>query len=191
MDALAPLTRNTGVGGRGRVNTGEPPLATWLWGMIYADHAGVVSQSPEQLKMMSVIVVVCAAFGLTVSEAKTEITCLRTKGMLESTAIFNVQAAGYVYTNDERVRIPRGELNHNADLSIEVDRRIHNAWCTFRKCTLELNDRPSALLEFKIIMLKAEVLDTMLYGCVTWSSCVCHYNTLRRAYHSLLTHCFG
>ena len=45
--------------------------------MIYADDAGVVSQSPEQLrKMMGVVVVVCAAFGLTVSEAKTEIMCL-------------------------------------------------------------------------------------------------------------------
>ena len=50
--------------------------------MLYADDAGVVSQSPEQLgKMMRVIVVVCAAFGLAVSEANTKIMCLRTKGM--------------------------------------------------------------------------------------------------------------
>ena len=42
--------------------------------MLYADDVGVVSRSPEQLrKMTEVIVVVCAAFGLTVSEAKTEI----------------------------------------------------------------------------------------------------------------------
>ena len=34
---------------------------------------------------MGVIVVVCAAFGLTVSEAKTEVMGLRTKGMREST----------------------------------------------------------------------------------------------------------
>ena len=46
---------------------GEPVLATLLWGMLYVDDGGVVSQSPEQLrKMMGVIVVVCAAFGLTV-----------------------------------------------------------------------------------------------------------------------------
>ena len=50
--------------------------------MLNADDAGVVSQSPEQLrKMMEVMVVVCAAFGLTVSETKTEIMCLRAKGM--------------------------------------------------------------------------------------------------------------
>ena len=67
--------------------------------MLYADDAGVVAQSPEQLrKMTGVIVVVCAAFGLiTVSEAKTEIMCLRAKGMPESTATFSVEAAGQVY----------------------------------------------------------------------------------------------
>ena len=66
--------------------------------MLYADDAGVVSQSPEQLrKMMRVIVVVCAAFGLTVSEAKTEIMRLRTKGMPEHTATFSVEAADQVY----------------------------------------------------------------------------------------------
>ena len=63
-----------------------------LWGMLYADDAGVVSQSPEQLrKMMGVIVVVRAAFGLTVSEAKTEIMCLSARGMPESTATFSVK----------------------------------------------------------------------------------------------------
>ena len=63
--------------------------------MLYADDAGVVSRSPEQLrKMMEAIVVVCRAFGLTVSEAKTEIMCLCAKGIPESTATFSVEAAG-------------------------------------------------------------------------------------------------
>ena len=79
--------------------------------MPYADDAGVVWQSPEQLKnMMGVIMVVCAAFGLTVSEAKPEFMCLGTKGMPESTAIFSVEAAGQVYNQtNEFVGIPRGE----------------------------------------------------------------------------------
>ena len=67
--------------------------------MVYADDAGVVSQSPEQpRKIMEVIVVMCAAFGLTVSETKTEIMCLRAKEMSESTAVFNVEAAGQAKT---------------------------------------------------------------------------------------------
>ena len=98
MAALVHLREKRGYGGWGEATVGESALATPLWGMLYADDAGVVSQSTEQLrKMMGVIVVVCAAFGLTVSEAKTEITCLRAKGMPESTATFSVEAAGQVY----------------------------------------------------------------------------------------------
>ena len=53
--------------------------------MLHPDEPGVVSQSLEQpRKMIGVVVVVCAAFGLAVSKAKTEIMCLRTKGMPES-----------------------------------------------------------------------------------------------------------
>ena len=160
--------------------------------MLNADDAGVVSQSPEQLReMMEVIVVVCAAFGLTVSEAKTEIMCLRVKGMPESTATFSLEAAGQVYNQTNKFVYLGGNVYHNADLSIEVDRRIRNEWCSFRKYTLELYDRPSALLELKIRMPRAEVLETMLYGCVTWSPRSCHYETLRRAHHRFLTRCFG
>ena len=131
-----------------------------LWGMLYADDAGVVSQSPKQpRKMMRAIVVVCATFGLTVSEVKTEIMCLQTKDVLESTAMFNVEAAGEMDNQTNEFVYLGGKVNHNnTDLSIEVDRRIRNAWCTFRKYTLELYDRPSAPLELKIRMLRAEVL---------------------------------
>ena len=98
MDTLVHLRKKRGAGGRGEATTGESVLATPLWDMFYADDAGVVSRSPEQLrKMMGVIVVVYAAFGLTISEAKTEIMCLRAKGMPESTATFSVEAAGQVY----------------------------------------------------------------------------------------------
>ena len=86
---------------------------------------------------MGVIVVVCAAFSLTVSEAKTEIMCIRTKGLPESTTIFGVEAAGQMYNQAKFVYLG-GNVNHNADLSIEVNQRICNVWRSFRKYTLEL-----------------------------------------------------
>ena len=92
MVALVHLRK---IGGRGEATAEESVLATPLWGMLYVDDAGVVSQPPEQRrKMMRVIVVVCAAFGLTLSEAKTEIMCLRAKGMPEFTVKFSIEAAG-------------------------------------------------------------------------------------------------
>ena len=128
MDALVHLRKKGGAGGRGGATAGESVLATPLWGMLYADDAGVVSRSPEQLrKIMGRIVVVCAAFGLTVSEAKTEIMYLRAKGMPESTSTFSVKAAGQVYNQTNEFVYLGGNVNHNTSLSIEVDRRMRNA----------------------------------------------------------------
>ena len=67
--------------------------------------------------------VVYAAFDLTVSEAKTEIMGLRAKGMPESTATFSVEAADQVYNQTNEFVYLGRNVNHNADLSIEVDRR--------------------------------------------------------------------
>ena len=61
-----------GVGGRAVENAEKQVQATPLWDMLYADNAGVVSQSSEQpRKMTIVIVIVSAAFSLIASEAKT------------------------------------------------------------------------------------------------------------------------
>ena len=118
--------------------------------MLYADDAELVSQSPEQLrKVMGVIVFVCAAFRLAVSKAETEIMCLRTEGMPEPTAIFSVEAAGQVYKQTIEFVHLGGNVNHNIDLFIEVDRCIRNVRCGFRKYTLELYDPPSTTLELK------------------------------------------
>ena len=93
--------------------------------MLYADDAGVVSQSPKQLR--KIMGVICAAFSLTVLKAKAEIMCLGRKRMPESTVIFSVEAAGQVYNQTNEFVYLGGNVNHNADLSIEVDRRIRNA----------------------------------------------------------------
>ena len=189
MDALVHPRKKREAGGRGEVIAGESVLATPLWGMLYADDAGVVLQSPEQLR--KIIMVVCAAFGLTVPKAKTEIMYLRAKGMSKSTATFSVEAAGHEYNQTNEFVYLGRNVNHNADLSIEVDRCICNAWCRFRKYTLELYDRPSAHLELKIRMLSADVLKTILYGCATWSPRAYHHDTLRRAHHRFSTLCIG
>ena len=43
MDALVHLRKKWRAGGRGKAIAREPVLATPLWGMLYADDAGVVS----------------------------------------------------------------------------------------------------------------------------------------------------
>ena len=64
---------------------------------------------------MVVIVTVCEAFGLTVSEAKTEIMCLRTKGIPDVATTFSVEAAGQVYKQEHDFVYLGGNVNHDAD----------------------------------------------------------------------------
>ena len=105
IDSMVQLQRKKVKGGQteeraraGRVDgQGKEEAAQTLWRMLYADDAEIVSRLPEELdKIMAVIVTACAAFGLTVSEAKTEIMCLQTKG--GGHVPFTVTVAGQVYT---------------------------------------------------------------------------------------------
>ena len=66
-----------------------------VWGMLYADDAGIVSKSAEGLaKMMTVIVTVFEAAGLTASEKNTETMLLRTPDKTPCTSPLVIEAAG-------------------------------------------------------------------------------------------------
>ena len=59
------------------------------------------------------------------------------------------------------------------------------------QCFIYDHNRPNAPLDLKIRMLTVESLETMLCGCVTWSTRACHYDSLRRTQHRFLTRCIG
>ena len=140
---------------------------------------------------MGMVVIVFTACGLTKSGGKTKIMRSRTKGMPESIAIFSVEVAGKVYNQTNELIYLGGNVNHNPDLSLEVNRRIRNAWCNFQKYFLELYNRPSASLELKPRMLTAEILYIMPYDCVMRRLRACHNDPLHQAPRSLLTRCIG
>ena len=102
------------------------------------------------------MLIVCAVFRLTVPEVKTETMCLRTNGIPESTTISSVEAAGQVYNQANEFVYHGGNVHHNADLSIDVNRRIRNACCSLLTYTLQLYGRPSVSLELKLQMLRAK-----------------------------------
>ena len=180
--------KENGGGGAGGSNPRRASPGNFDWGMRYGDIAGVVSQSPEQLrKRMGVIAFVCAAFGLTATDVIIEIMCLRTKRVPKFSTMFSVKAAGQqVFNQTNKFVYPGGKVTHNADLSIEVNRRIRNSWCSFREYAVELYDPPSAPLELEIRILRAEVLETMLCGRVMWSQSPCHYDTMCLAHYTQL-----
>ena len=148
--------------------------------MLYADYAGIVSRSSEGLeRMMTVIVTACSSSGLTVSGAKTEIMCLETKG------------GGQVYKQTIQFVYLVGVITADKDLSIEITRRLRRAWACFQRYKMEIYDRSRLRLRLKVRLLKAEVVDTLLNGCMTWSPKKPDYVRLRRVHRCMLLRCLG
>ena len=169
---------------------GEEEEVQRLWGMLYADDAGIVSRSSEDLeRMMTVIVTACSAFELTVSEAKTEIMCLQAND--GGKVVFTINAAGQVYKQTIEFVYLGGAITADRDLSIETTRRLQRAWTCFQRYKMEIYDRPDVCLRLKVRLLKSEVVETLLYCCMTWSSNKPGYDRLRRVHHSMLLRCLA
>ena len=56
---------------------------------------------------------------------------------------------------------------------------------------MEIYDRPEVRLRRKVRMLKAEVIETLLYGYFTRSPSKADYGRLREAHHKMLLRCLG
>ena len=111
--------------------------------------------------------------------------CLQTK--VGGHVPFAVTAAGQVY--EQTVEFVYLGVTISADLdlrSVKVTRRIQRAWVWFGRYKMEIYDRPSVRLRLKVRMLKAVVLETLLYGCVTWGPRKADCNRLRKVHHQML-----
>ena len=91
-----------------------------VWGMPYADDAGVVSTSSRGLtRMMGVVVVAYQEFELTVSEKKTEAMHLWSHPHTASNAL-RIEAAGQRYKHTTDFMCLGGVICESADLDIEI-----------------------------------------------------------------------
>ena len=98
--------------------------------------------------------------------------------MPEATTISSVEAVGQMYNQtNEFVCLGEHQPQHQ---SVHRPSRQAHTQCMMQlpevhPRTVQPTERP---LELKIWMLRAEVLKTIMYGCVTWSPCACYCDTL-------------
>ena len=168
--------------------------------MLYADDAGIMFRSPPGLaRMMTVIVEVFGAFGLTVSEKKTETLLVRAlekaqqpgETPLPPLPALEIAAAGQRYNQVHQFVYLGGLITEDADLTRDINRRTKFAWGCFRKFSTELFDKPSAPLRLKTRLLRAEAMEALLYGCMTWAPRNAHYRQLRTTHHKFLLRVIG
>ena len=100
-------------------------------------------------------------------------------------------AAGQKYHQVHQFVYLGGLNTEDADITRDINRRAKIAWGCFRKFSTELFDRPSAPLRLKARLLKAETMEALLYGCMTWAPRNAHYRQLRTAHHRLLLRVIG
>ena len=102
------------------------------------------------------------------------------------------QPATCVQTNKQTTKIVYlgRTVCGNIDLTVAINRRVLLVKLRSRRYSLTLYDQPTAA--HRSGMLKAEVMETMLYDeCVTWSPTVPHLAILRTAHHRFLLRCVG
>ena len=135
-----------------------------IWGMLYADDACIASRSPRGLgRMMAVFVEIFGAFGLTISESKTETMRMPIPRVPATKIVFN--ATGQQYRQTTSFTYLGGPVTEMPNLSDEIDRRIRAGWMGFKR---ELYNRPKAsLLPLKARMVRSDVVEALLYGCAT------------------------
>ena len=153
-------------------------------GMLYADDACIVSRSPRGLgQMMAVFVEVFGTFGLTISESKTETTCMPIPRAPATKIVVN--AMGQQYRQTTSFTYLGGTVTETPNLSDEIDRRIRAGWMGFKRYKRELYDHPKAsLLPLKARMVMSKVVEVLLYGCATRTPLKGHYAELRTTHHS-------
>ena len=170
----------------------ETPRTSTIWSMLYADDAAIVSRSPASLtRMMTALVEVCGAYGLTVAERKTETMVMRPPHHAQED--LEIVAAGQRYAQTEQFVYLGGTITAEADMTAEIRRRTGAAWSAFRRYANVVYDRPTAIVPMvlKVRMLQAEVREALLYGCSTWTLLTREYGLLRTQHHRLLLRCVG
>ena len=115
--------------------------------------------------------------------------CLETKG--GGKVSFTINAVGQVYKQTIENVYLGGASTVDRDLSIQKTRRLQRAWACFQRYKMEIYDRPGVRLRLKVRLLKVEVVETPLYGRMTWSPKKPDYDRLRRVHHCMLLRCFG
>ena len=130
-------------------------------------------------------------FGLTISESKTETMYMPIQRALLATQIV-YNATGQQYRQTTPFTYLRGAGTEVPNLSDEIDQRIHAGWMSFKRYKRELYDRWKArLLPLKARIVRSEIVEALLYGCVTWTPLKGHYYKLRTTHGGMMLRILG
>ena len=92
---------------------------------------------------------------------------LRTPDKTPCTSPLVIEAADQRFRQTTQFLYLGGLIDASADIMPDIKRRVRLAWACNSRFKRELYDMEAAPFALKFLMLKAEVMETLLYGCVT------------------------
>ena len=135
--------------------------------------------------MIEVVAEVCQAFALTISEKKKQTMCLPPPRTPRT--MMRVDAAGPIDKQVQLFPYLGGTITKPPDMSTENAMRTRACWMFIRRQLRKLYDQPKVALSLKIRIVKAKAIDTLMYGCSTWTLRQEHYHPqLRTVHHRIL-----
>jgi hypothetical protein len=164
-----------------------------LWSMLYADDAGIVSKSEAGLtSMMNIIVQATSQFGLTVSEDKTKTMYVAKEKELEVRRVkIAVSAGGQSYGQVEHFTYLGTKLSDGGGVSSEIATRISKTWGKWKARKKSLYQNKGVRPHVKLMMLKTEVIETLMYGCAAWTTNADDIAALNSTHYKLLIQTLG
>ena len=97
-----------------------------------------------------------------------------------------IDAAGQIYKQVQSFTYLGGVGTETLDMSVEIARWTRACWMRIRRYSRELYGQPKVALSLKTRMVRAKVIETLLYGCSTWTLRQNHYAKLRSVHHRVL-----
>jgi hypothetical protein len=166
---------------------------TELWSMLYADDAGIVSKSEAGLtSMMNIIVQATSQFGLTVSEDKTKTMYVAKEKELKVRRVkIAVSAGAQRYGQVEHFTYLGTKLSDGGGVSSEIATRISKTWGKWKARKKSLYQNKGIRPHVKLMMLKTEVIETLMYGCAAWTTNADDIAALNSTHYKLLKQTLG
>ncbi|CAM9298222.1 unnamed protein product [Pylaiella littoralis] len=104
---------------------------------------------------------------------------------------FTIDAAGMIFKQTKDFVYLGGKMCEDGSIEGEINHRVQRAHYCFRRNGQVMYDRRGAPLRTKPRLPQAEVVETLLYGCVTWKLKPAEYRKLRAAHYFFLLRCIG
>ena len=92
---------------------------------------------------------------------------------------FTIKTAGQVFTQTIEFVYMGEAVSADRELIIEITQRLQRVWACFQRYKMELHYYPGVCLRLNVRLLNAEMIETLICGCMMWGSNKPDYGRLR------------